>query len=367
MGRVECALVTTNERPSVGIDVSKATLEVAVLPDGAAWQVPNTPEGCATLLERLQAVAPERIVLEATGGFEVPVAAALGTANLPVVVVNPRQVRDFAKAIGQLAKTDRLDARVLANFAQVIRPEVRPLPDATTRVLSALVARRRQLQEMLTAERNRLMTAAVQDAPQPLRDQLSQHITWLQRHVQDVDRELHDQVRSSPLWREQEKLLRSIPGIGPVVSATLLAEVPELGQLDRKQIAKLIGLAPLNNDSGKHRGQRTIWGGRAAVRAALYMAALVASRCNPEIKALYQRLRAAGKPSKLALTACMRKLLIVCNAVLRTRASWRTISPWQPRQLLSQREREQAVPASGASRLQSDPGCLLPSGMAAPI
>jgi transposase len=223
-----------------------------------------------------------------------------------VVIVHPRQVRDFARAAGQLAKTDRLDAQVLAHFGEAIQPEVRPLPDATARALSALVVRRRQLQEMLTSEQNRLMAAAVQDAPAPLREQLGEHVDWLRRQVRQVDDELNQQVRSSPIWREREQALRRIGGIGPIVSATLLSQLPELGQVDRKAIAKLAGVAPLNRDSGTLKGVRHIWGGRAAVRAVLYMAALVATRCNPQIRTFYQRLLAAGKPRKVALVACMR-------------------------------------------------------------
>ena len=318
--------MSSPEAPWVGIDVSKATLEVAVQPSGTQWQTTTTPDGLDGLLERLHALGPERIVLEASGGFEVPVVAALASAGLPVVVVNPRQVRDFARATGQLAKTDQLDAQVLARFAQAIRPELRPLPDATTRALSALLARRRQLQEMLTAERNRLLAAAVQNAPEPLRDQLGEHIAWLQRQVQQLERDLNQQLRSSPLWREREDLLRSIPGIGPIVSATLLAQLPELGHLERKQLAALVGVAPLNRDSGTLRGRRTTWGGRATVRAVLYMAALVATRYNPLVRRFYQRLLAVGKPKKVALVACMHKLLRLCNAVLRSHTPWRPIS-----------------------------------------
>ena len=307
----------------VGIDVSKAHLDVMVLPGEQTWQFRNDATGHTSLVERLREVAPERVVLEASGGYEAMLVAALACAELPVVVVNPRQVRDFAKATGQLAKTDQLDARMLAYFGQVLKPELRALPDATTQQLSALLTRRRQLVEMLTAERNRLLTAAVQNAPQPLRDQLGTHIDWLQHQVQVLDRELDDQLRSSPIWREKENLLRGIKGVGPILSATLLAEVPELGLLDRRQIAKLVGVAPLNQDSGKHIGKRTIWGGRAAVRAVLYMAALSAKRYNPRLRDLYQRLVAAGKPRKVALVACMRKLLIICNAVLRTHQPWR--------------------------------------------
>jgi len=311
----------------IGIDVSKATLEVAVRPTADQWQVDRTPAGLKSLVERVSTLKPERIVLEATGGYEVVVAAALASSQLPVVIVNPRQVRDFARATGQLAKTDRIDAQVLAHFAEAIRPETRPLPDATTRALSALMTRRRQLQEMLTAEQNRLLAAAVQDAPEPLRDQIGDHIDWLRHQIQELDDDLTRQVRSSPLWREREQLLRSIPGIGPIVSATLLSHLPELGELDRKAIAKLVGVAPLNHDSGTLRGKRKIWGGRALVRAVLYMAALVATRHNPHIRAFYQRLLAAGKPKKLALVACMRKLLLLCNAILRSQTPW---SPQYP-------------------------------------
>jgi transposase len=311
----------------IGIDVSKAKLDVAVNPTAEQWQADRTPGGLSALVERVRAFQPERIVLEATGGYEVVVAAALASSQLPVVIVNPRQVRDFARATGQLAKTDRIDAQVLARFAEAIRPDIRPLPDATTRALSALVVRRRQLHEMLTAEQNRLLAAAVQDAPEPLRNQLGEHIDWLRRQIQEVDDDLGRQIRSSPLWREREFLLRSIPGIGPIVSVTLLSQLPELGQLDRKAIAKLVGVAPLNHDSGTFHGKRKVWGGRAAVRAALYMAALVATRYNPPIRLFYQRLLAAGKPKKLALVACMHKLLLQCSAILRHQTPWSPVHP----------------------------------------
>jgi len=317
----------TNVTTWIGIDVSQATLDVAVRPTGDVWQTDRTPAGLSSLVDQVRALTPERIVLEATGGYEVVVAAALASSHLPVVVVNPRQVRDFARATGQLATTDRIDAQVLAHFAEAIRPEVRPMPAATTRALSALVARRRQLQEMLTAEQNRLMAAAVQDAPAPLREQLGEHIDWLRRQLKQLDDDLNQQIQSSPVWREREELLRSIPGIGPIVSATLLSQLPELGHLDRKAIAKLVGVAPLNHDSGTMQGRRTIWGGRSAVRAALYMAALVATRHNPQIQAFYQRLLASGKPKKLALVACMHKLLLQCNAVLRTHTPWSPVHP----------------------------------------
>lgn len=311
----------------MGIDVSKATLDVAVQPSSAQWQVANSAAPIEALVEQVIAVGPERIVVEASGGYEAPLVAALASAQLPVVVVNPRQVRDFARATGQLAKTDRIDAQVLARFGEAIRPELRPLPDETTRAVRAQVSRRRQLQEMLTAEQNRLVSAAVQDAPEPLRDQLAEHIQWLRQQLADVDDELQRQLQASPVWREREDLLRTIPGIGPVTTATLLSQLPELGQLNRKAIAKLVGVAPLNHDSGTLRGPRRIWGGRAAVRAVLYMAALVATRHNPHIRRFYERLRAAGKPGKVALVACAHKFLLLCNSVLRSGTPWRPVTP----------------------------------------
>jgi transposase len=311
----------------VGIDVSKASLDVFVQPTGAAWQLANTAVQIDALGEQLTALAAERIVLEASGGYEALVVAVLASRQLPVVVVNPRQVRDFARAMGQLAKTDRIDAQVLARFGEAIRPELRAMPDATTRTVRALVSRRRQLQEMLVAEQNRLISAAVQDAPEPLREQLGEHIDWLRRQVSDVDEELRRELQASPLWRERENLLRTIPGIGPVTSATLLSQLPELGQLDRKAIAKLVGVAPLNRDSGTLHGARRVWGGRAGVRAVLYMAALVATRHNPLIRGFYERLQAAGKPKKVALVACMHKLLLLCNSVLRSNSPWRPVTP----------------------------------------
>jgi transposase len=306
----------------IGIDVARDSLEVASRPAGESWQAANDPAGIAALVSRLQKLRPTLIVLEATGGLELPVLAALGSAGLPVVAVNPRQVRDFAKATGKLAKTDAIDARVLAHFADGVRPTVRPLPDAATRALGALVTRRRQLVEMLTAEENRRQTA-----PTAIRADIQAHILWLRKRLNGVDKDLSQAVRSSPLWREQEDLLRSVPGVGPVVSVTLLADLPELGTLDRKKITALVGLAPLNRDSGTMRGKRTIWGGRATVRAALYMAALVGSRCNPVLRALYARLVAAGKTKKVALTACMRKLLTILNALLKARTRWTQPAP----------------------------------------
>ena len=304
----------------VGIDVAEAAVDVAVRPGERGWQAPQTEAGLATLVARLGELAPALIVLEATGGLEVPLVAALGAARLPVVVANPRQVRDFAKAVGRLAKTDALDARVLAHFAEAVRPEPRPLPDAAARALGALLTRRRQLVEMLTAERTRQAQAPA--APAAVRRQLREHVRWLERRLEQLDRELRDAVRQSPLWRDKDQLLRSVPGVGPVLSVTLLAELPELGALDRKRIAALVGVAPLNRDSGAWRGKRTAWGGRAGVRAALYMGALVATRHNPVIAALYRRLLAAGKPKKVALVACMHKLLTILNALLAHGTAW---------------------------------------------
>ena len=302
----------------VGIDVSKAQVDVALRPEGR-FSAPNDESGIAQIIERLSAVPPALVVVEATGGFEMPLAGALAAAGLPVVVVNPRHVRDFAKAAGKLAKTDALDAQTLAHFAEVMRPEPRPLPDEQTQTLAAILTRRRQLVEMLTAEKNRLASAR-----KPVRKSLRTHIAWLERELTQRDSDLAHAIRESPVWREKDDLLRSMPGVGPVLTTTLLADLPELGTLTGKQIAALVGVAPLNRDSGTLRGKRTVWGGRAQVRAALYMAALVASRFNPVIRAFYQRLCAAGKAKKVALTACMRKLLMILNAMLKHRTPWRT-------------------------------------------
>lgn len=307
----------TSTQVFVGVDISKAQLDLALRPEGQ-FSVPNNEAGFAQVLEHLNAVHPTLVVLEATGGLEIPLTGVLAAAGVPVVVVNPRQVRDFAKATGRLAKTDALDAQMLAHFAEVMRPEPRPLPDEQTQALAAILARRRQLVEMLTAEKNRLGTAG-----KPVRKSLRTHIAWLERELSHTDRGLAQTIRESPVWREKEALLRSTPGVGPVVTTTLLATLPELGTLTGKQIAALVGVAPLNRDSGTWRGKRTVWGGRAQIRAVLYMAALVAARCNPVIRACYHRLRAAGKAKKVVLTACMRKLLIVLNAMLKHRTPWR--------------------------------------------
>jgi transposase len=303
---------------TIGIDVAKAHLDAAARPSGDQWQVANTEAGIADLLARIKPLAPGLIVLEASGGWELGAVAALAEAKLPVAVVNPRQVHDFAKAVGQLAKTDRLDAQVLARFGEAVHPEPRPLPDADAQALGALLARRRQLLGMRTAERQRLGTALA-----AVRARIEAHLAWLDQELQDLDDDLGRRLRESPLWREREDLLRSVPGVGPVVAATLVAELPELGRLDRKRIAALVGLAPLARDSGTLRGKRLVWGGRGRVRAALYMAALVATRFNPTIRAFYERLLKAGKPKKVALTACMHKLLLILNAIARTKTAWR--------------------------------------------
>ena len=305
----------------VGIDVAKAELVVAIHPTNERWTVANDERGVRTLVERLRAVPPTLIVLEATGGYELLGVAALVAAGFPVVVANPRQVRDFARSTGQLAKTDRLDADILATFAERVRPVVRPLPDAEAQELDALLTRRRQLLEMLGAERNRL-GQVFGKGKRPVKKSLTAHIAYLERELKHTDRELGDLVRASPAWREREDLLRSVPGVGPVLSRTLLADLPELGRLSRREIAKLVGVAPLSRDSGTVRGRRFIQGGRASVRAVLYMGALVGIKRNVLIRAFYQRLVAAGKPKKLALVACMRKLLTILNTIVRTRQPW---------------------------------------------
>ena len=301
----------------VGIDVAKEHLDVALRPTADRWGAANDEPGIARVVARLQAVRPALVVLEATRGLELPVTGALAAAGLPVVVVNPRQVRDFAKATGRLAKTDALDAAILAQFAEAVRPALRPLPDTATHALQALLARRRQLLEMRTAEQNRLASA-----PPPVRTRIRAHLTWLDRELAHTDEDLARAIRESPLWRAKDDLLQSTPGVGPVLARTLLASLPELGTLNRKQIAALVGVAPLNRDSGTLRGRRSVWGGRAHVRTALYMSALAATRSNPVIRAFYQRLCAAGKAKKVALTACMHKLLTILNAMVKTRTPW---------------------------------------------
>jgi len=303
----------------VGIDVAKATLEVAVLPAGRTWHCANEPAALATLAAELKSYQPRLVLLEATGGLELPVATALTAAALPVAIVNPRQVRAFAQALGRRAKTDRLDAEVLAHFAQTLRPPAQALPSAAQQELSALLARRRQVVEMLVAERNRLGSAVP-----PVQERLCAHIAWLETELDDLDAAVQRCIEANPVWEAAERLLRSMPGVGPITARTLLAEVPELGHLAPKPLAALVGTAPLNVDSGTLHGKRQIWGGRAPARNALYMAALSAIRWNPVLRAFYLRLRAAGKPKKVALVAVMHKMLLMLNAMLRDG------KPWQP-------------------------------------
>jgi transposase len=301
---------------SVGIDVSKDTLDVA-LSTGARFSSANDENGILSLVKQVKALQPERIVLEATGGYEQALVAELAVNQLPVAVVNPRQVRDFAKALGRLAKTDSMDAEVLMHFAQAVKPETRALPDEQTRELEALVVRRRQLLGIVVAERQRLAKA-----PAVVRQDIRSHITWLIKRLKDTDRQLATALRASPLWREREQLFKPVKGVGRVMLSTLSASLPELGRLNRRQIAALVGLAPFNCDSGKFKGKRHCWGGRADVRVVLYMATLSAKRFNPAIRVFYERLIALGKPKKVALTACMRKLLSILNAMVRDRTQW---------------------------------------------
>lgn len=301
----------------VGIDVSKDSLDVAVRPDEERWQTPNREQAFFQLIFRLQALAPTLVIVEATGGLERAVVAALAEDGLPVALINPRQAREFARATGRLAKTDKIDADDLAFFGEAIRPEVRPLPEAAVQVLSALTARRQQLVKMLTAERNRLRTALA-----PARPSLREHIRWLEKERDKVEAELQRHIDRNLTLHNKFTLLCSMKGVGAATGYVLLSDLPELGRLNRKEIAALVGVAPFNRDSGRWRGKRTTWGGRASVRAALYMAALVASQHNPVIRSFYQRLIQAGKPKKVALTACMRKLLVILNAMVKNNTPW---------------------------------------------
>jgi transposase len=302
----------------VGIDVAKAALDVAVRPQGEERHLANDAAGIAEIVGWLRALNPDVIVVEATGGYEAPLVAELGSASLPVAVVNPRQVRDFARATGRLAKTDRLDAQTLAHFGQAVRPTPRPLPDEAAQALAVLVERRRQVVAMRTAEENRLGATRVA----LVRARIQAHLAWLAADLGEIDEDLRQRLRASPLWREQDDLLQSVPGIGPIVSLTLLAELPELGRLSHGQIAALVGGAPPSRDSGTLRGRRAVWGGRAAVRTVLYMGTLRATRCNPAIQPFYERLLAAGKAKKVALVACMHKLLTILNALVKHQAHW---------------------------------------------
>jgi transposase len=302
----------------VGIDVAKDRLDVHLRPSGEALAVGRDGAGLAALVDRLAASLPQLVVLEATGGFEVTVAAALVAARLPLAVVNPRQIRDFARATGRLAKTDRLDAEAIARFAEAIRPEPRPIPDVAARALGELVARRRQVVEMIGSESQRRRQLR---EPKLVR-RVEAHLAWLQKELSEIETDLDDAVRTSPAWRATEDLLASVPGIGKTSARALIAELPELGTLDRRKIASLVGVAPVNRDSGAFRGRRMVLGGRASVRKALYMPTLTAIRRNPAIRALYTRLIARGKPAKVAITACMRKLLTILNAILKSQSPW---------------------------------------------
>jgi transposase len=307
------------DRRSVGIDVSKRELVMAVDPTGERWTSATTPSAITAVVARVRNLAPDIIVVEATGGYERTVVAALAAAELPVAVINPRQARAFAQAVGRTAKTDAIDATVLAALGARLEVTPRPTADAATQALAALMARRRQLLEMIGMERNRLEQAPPTG---PITRELRRHIRWLERRVADVDDEIGTSIEAHPTWRAQEDLLRSVPGIGATTARTLLADVPELGQLNRRAIAALIGVAPLNCDSGQFRGRRHIWGGRAPVRATLYMAALVATRRNARLRAFYHGLRERGKPAKVALVAVMRKLLTIVNAMVKHHTRW---------------------------------------------
>jgi transposase len=301
----------------VGIDVGKAQLDVARSDREEVWRVGNDEQGIQELVGQLRDIGPELVVLEATGGFEFPTAAALAAAEVPVVITNPRQARDFARSTGQLAKTDTIDARGLALFAARVKPQIRELPSEEARALNAIVARRRQIIEMITAEKNRLGFAL-----KPVQKGIRKHIRWLERQLTNVDSDLDSMIRKSPVWAAKSDLLQTVPGVGPNLSRTLLAELPELGLLSHKQIASLVGVAPFSRDSGIFRGKRMIWGGRASVRSALYLSVWSASRWNPVIRLFYNRLRAKGKPAKVAQVACMRKLLTILNAMVRDGREW---------------------------------------------
>ncbi len=304
----------------VGIDVAKDRLDVHLRPSGESFTVTRDGEGLVQLVDRLQRLAPRLIVMEATGGYETIVASAVAAAHLPLAVINPRQIRDFARATGKLAKTDAIDAAAIAHFAEAIRPPARPIADPEAQALGELVARRRQVIEMMVAERNRRRRVTQRRVVRGI----DRHLELLQTELSELDRDIDGAIRGSPAWQADADLLASVPGVGPVTLRTLIAELPELGRLDRRKIAALVGVAPINRDSGSMRGRRSIAGGRPAVRTALFMAALVASKKNPVIAPYYAKLRAAGKTGKQALTACIRKLVVILNAILRDR------KPWQP-------------------------------------
>jgi transposase len=315
-----------SEATFVGIDVSKDQLDVAIRPGEVQFRESNSDSGIQALMVHLLSLKPQLILLEATGGYEILAAASLRQAGLPAHIINPRQVRDFARSSGKLAKTDKIDAAVLAHFAEALKPALRPWPDEQQQELAALMSRRRQLVEMLVMEKNRL---SMTFSPR-VRRSLQTNLQSLKEQLKELEQDLNDFIRQSPIWLEKDQLLQSVPGIGPLTSQSLLAWVPELGTLNRKKIAALVGLAPFNRDSGQMRGKRTIWGGRARVRPPLYMATLAACRVNPAIRIFYLRLLAAGKSKKLALTACMRKLLTILNAILKQHQPWCPQTPVNP-------------------------------------
>ena len=303
----------------VGLDVAKRHLDVAVRPTGQIWQVPNDEAGRASLVQAVHDLSPALVVLEAPGGYERAITAELVAAGLPVVVANPRQVRDFGRAVGQLAKTDRLDAQLLARYAEQVRPPVRPRPDAATQALQAVVARRRELVRLQAAERQRLGQALV-----PVRPSIEAHLAWLAAEIIALEQERDAAIAASPSWQATAALVRTVPGVGPGLASTLLAELPELGQVGHGEVAVLVGVAPLNRDSGQSRGRRGTWGGRADVRTALYMATVAALRCNPVLQTFRDRLVALGKPRKVVVVACMHKLLTILNAMVRDQRAWGT-------------------------------------------
>lgn len=310
-----------NKGNYIGIDISSDTLDIATNPRRQFKSFRNNDADVSEATSYLKRLAPILVVMEATGGLEMPLAAALSAVGIPVAVVNPRQVRDYARSMGKLAKTDTIDAQVMADFAAAVNPEPHPLADKQTQELKDILTRRSQLNEMITAEKNRLYRAR-----RPVSDHIKAHIAWLEQELSDMDSNLRLFIQESPIWREKDNLLQSVPGVGPILSSTLLAELPELGTLNRRQIAALAGVAPLNRDSGKFRGKRTVWGGRAKVRAVLYMGTLVATRHNATIRCFYERLIAAGKAKKAAITACMRKLLTIMNAMMKHHTPWQNIS-----------------------------------------
>lgn len=301
----------------VGIDVAKSKLDIAVWETGEYWMEGNDEKGIAKLVKKLKELNPVLIVLEATGGLELPLVYELAYAKMPVAVVNPKRIRDFAKSIGQLAKTDKMDARIIARFAFAVRPEVRKLQSEEEERLTALVTRRRQVIEILTGEKNRLHSARL-----GMKERVERHIDWLNEELAELDQEIAKYIQQSPTWKEKNDILTGIPGVGPVTGATLLAYLPELGEINRQEIAALVGVAPVNKDSGRKHGKRRVFGGRAVVRSVLYMAALSASKFNPKIRVFYERLLGTGKEKKLALTACMRKLLVIMNAMVRDNSPW---------------------------------------------